>query len=131
MPDSALKAEAGRFAHYLLNKKPQDWVIQLYVNAVKKRVASSDPGEQQLFDFAAKHGWSIGLIDSGLALTRPESEFRMRILLMFAILETDPICCNIFLPKKRNRFYLLAIVFHSARAFLKAIAGSLFVKLIG
>src|SRR5580692_11557917 len=43
MPDSALEAEACRFGNYLLNKKPQDWVIQLYSYAVEKRKCYPDP----------------------------------------------------------------------------------------
>jgi hypothetical protein len=130
MPDNAIRAEALCFARYLANATPDNWVIELYAKTIQNNNRQTTERDRKLLNFATSNNWSIGLIDSGLALLHPASEFRMRLHLMFAILETCPEYQHLFLPQERNFLYSFHVVFHALRAVLMGVSGYLFLKLI-
>ena len=62
-------------------------------------VASTPIGrDERTLEFVARHPRLLGIIDGGLALRRPRSVVRQRLLLMAAILEASPDHADRFLP---------------------------------
>jgi hypothetical protein len=113
--------EAENFGAYILKKKPSEDAINKYIRIVKSRRSdeSANPLDKKLLGFARKHRWSIGLIDSYLALFKPESEFRHRLYIMFAILESSHEYSDHFLPVKRGPIHIVYIFYTGAKAVVK------------
>jgi len=130
MTEISQKDEATIFGNYLLNRIPNTAVRSLYENIIQSSGIPISGNEEKLFRFALKNAWSIGLIDSALALLNPHHELRRRLYLMYALLEATPEYADHFLPKQRNPFYLFVILFSGCRAIVKTIIGVLLVKLI-
>ena len=76
------------------------------------------------------NNWSIGSIDSAIAIINPQSNIRKRILVMLAILETMPEYTEMFLPRKRHPLYHFYICLVGLRVACKLIFGLLLVKII-
>ncbi len=130
MQDKSLQSEALFFARYLLNKKPNLRETELYEKTIRSRALVPHERDLKLLAFASANTWSIGFIDSGLALIHPGAEFRMRLHLMFAILETNPEYHLLFLTQERKPLYALRILLRLLRAGLMGITGCLLLKLI-
>ncbi len=124
--DSLIR-QAEVLGRYFLKKHPTDKIKHLYAEIIGKSKGLSRQ-DQRLLLFATKHHRSLGLIDAGLALMRPDSEVRRRLYIMFALLEASPDYCDYFLPKKRGPFYLFIIVWAGLSALFKAAVGCLLVK---
>ena len=130
MDNSLLEKEAELFSKYLLNQFPNQTVKVLYVKAMQLSDSSTGIQDKKLVQFVTENNWSIGLIDSGLAIIRPDAEVRRRLYILFALLESMPDYWDHFLPKKRSPFYLIVIVFHGTAAILKATLGIALIKLL-
>lgn len=72
--------------------------------------------------FALRHPSAMPLLDAGLALRRPDSAFRRRLLIMAAILEAQPQFSDKFLTEDQ-RFALVPLTLYAARAVARAAAG--------
>ena len=130
MDDLSLRQEAEIFGRYLVKRPPGDAAKTLYSHAIRSTPTTIEIKDQKILQFILHNAWSIGLVDSGLALLKPASEVRRRLYIMFSILESTPECSDIFLAKKRNPFYLLIILLSGVRAIIKGLVGSLLVKII-
>jgi hypothetical protein len=121
-----LEKESRIFTRYLTGRDVTSQAGRLYRAATHG--SNPDDDDKKLLNFMVAHPWSIGLIDAGLVFHRPASEARRRLYVMLAILEASTEYCDIFLPKKRNLFYLLVIFYAGLRAVVKAGLGLLLVK---
>jgi hypothetical protein len=130
MGDLSLMQEAEIFGQYLLKRAPGEAAKTLYSQAISSTSVTIEINDQKLLRFVLHNTWSIGLVDSGLALLNPGSEVRRRLYMLFCILESSPEHHDLFLPKHRNSFYLLAVLFSGFHAVIKAIVGSVLVKII-
>lgn len=124
--------EAEVFGKYLLSgKSPDSKSIELYLKASEMRkYDTASPRDQKILMLALRRPWLIGILDSSLALSNPESLLRQQLLLMSAILETRPNYAHLFLPKQRSFFYLFYVGFVGVRAVTKAIAGKVFLYFV-
>lgn len=121
---SILKQEAITFGKYLLSgETPDEKSIALYEAAHGHKNLSVLAAEQKLFDFAVRNRWALGAIDGALAFKNPDHIVRRKLLLMSAILESRPKYAELFIPKKRSVFYLIAFGWIGFRAICKAIFG--------
>lgn len=129
MDDSTLLCEAEIFGKYLINQSPSQNIKLLFTKAalVDNSISVQD---KKLLNFIIKNTWSIGLIDSGLAILNPKSEVRRRLYIMFAILESSPEHNDYFLTIKRRPLYFLIILLSGIRSFIKSFLGILLVKII-
>lgn len=116
-------SHAEIICRYLLHRPVSRHAATLYAHAIALPSPKLDPYQKKIIDFAFSHPWSIGPLDGALALTNPHAELRRRIFVMFAILETDPVYWDYFLPRKRSWPYLFYSVFIGVRAGIKAIVG--------
>ena len=122
--------QARVFGRYILGRQPSAQVIALYKAAMAANQGSQERREQKIVMFAQEHPWSIGLLDSGLALTEPHAELRRRLYVMFSILESMPQYHDYFLPKKRSPWFSVAIVGAGIRGVCKAALGVLLVRVV-
>lgn len=124
-----LKLQADIFGRYFLKKQPNDYAVNLYVSTISATPDSLTAKEQKIIELMVRHPWSIGYFDGGLALISAYSEVRRRLYLTFAILEAQPEYYEYFLPRQRSPFYALFIVLVGLRAIIRAILGTIFLKL--
>lgn len=124
--------EAEIFGRYLLSgNHPDSKTIELYQKAAAiRKYDTASLHEQKILAYALRRPRLIGLLDSALALSNPESLLRQKLLLMSAILETRPQYAALFLPKRRSFFYLFYIGFVGVRAVAKAFAGKVLLHFI-
>ena len=123
-----IQEEAKIFANYLVRREASPQALRLYENAIGK--SKPNKTDQKLLNFMYNHPNSIGFIDAGLIITNPESEARRRLYVMLAILEASPEHADLFLPKKRNPFYILTFIYSGIRAVVKAVLGFILVKVV-
>ena len=103
-------AEARCLSRYLLGSDAAPALIDRYVQACTVLfpvVAASDAG---LLALALRRPVLLAPIDSALALLRPKSVLRQKLLLMAAILETTPEYADRFLPRAPGIAGLVALV---------------------
>jgi hypothetical protein len=120
---AALRLEARRFGAYLLGVEPPDATVDLYVQAVEILGLVGSDKDRRLLQFMARHPWCIGLVDAGLALRRPDSTVRARLLVLSALLEARPELADRFLPAPQRAVYVGYAAIVGLRAVIKAAGG--------
>jgi hypothetical protein len=130
MNDFSLRQEAQVYGKYFLHKLPNEQTIEIYAQTNPHKTSSASSNDQKIIHFALHHPWSIGFLDAAQALVKSDSELRKRLYFMFAILESRPEYCSLFLPTKRNWLYLFFIFYSGARSVFKAFFGILLLKII-
>ena len=126
----SMEQEADLFGWYILKKAPSVFAKELYVKTISKTALEINRTDQNLLFFIYRNQWSLGLIDSGLALLTPHSEIRRRIYIIFSILECSREFSDDFLPKERSLSFMLVILFSGFRGVVKGLLGSLLIKSI-
>lgn len=121
--DVDLRVEARRFGQYLIGAEPPDASVDLYAQAVETLGLVGNDKDRSLLRFMVRHRWSIGPIDAGLALRRPDSTVRTRLLVMSALLEARPELADTFLPAPHSIFYLGYAALVGLRAVINAAGG--------
>jgi hypothetical protein len=123
-PDS-LKQEGEQIARYLTGVSPPPDVLERYVeaHALLFRDAVS-PTERASVLFVRQHTWALPYMDAGLAVLRPHSRLRNKILLMFALLETTPDFIDLFFAESLSKTgALVRMVSTAAKAVLHIVLG--------
>lgn len=128
--DPAWRDEAERFGAYLAGTTPPAPLIDRYVAAMAATRLQVDRRDQRLLRFVRRHPWSIGFVDGGLALRRPGSAVRAKLLVMTAILEATPDYAPDFLPTARGPLFALYVAFVGLRAGARGIVGSILISLV-
>lgn len=124
-------AEADVLGRYLIRIPPNNRVKLLYAKAMGTMNIQMDPVDQRVWNLIMHYPFTLRIIDSGLAVVRPNSAVRRKIYAMFAILEASPEYCEYFLPRRFGPLYAVNIVLTGARAVLAAIIGCVALKLMG
>ncbi|OJJ18330.1 hypothetical protein BKI52_26290 [marine bacterium AO1-C] len=125
-----LEQEAGILANYLLGKKPNQDVIDLYMQAMQTVALQYLPKDHKLMNLVTRKRFLLPYIDAGLGISYPNSVVRYKLLLMSAILETQPQYAALFLNQKRSWLYLFVIGWVGVRSVWKAMIGWVLLKLI-
>ena len=120
--------EAHILSKYLVGKGCSSDMAYRYAGAVNKLNASLSAEEQVRWDKMMSNSFYLKMVDSGLAITNPQSALRKRIFIMLAILEASPDFTESFLPQKRSVFYLVPLGFRAGLSALYLVFGTLFVK---
>jgi hypothetical protein len=102
-----LKKEAIIITRYLINKKPSERAIDLYIEAHKKLPIELRRKEQNHWNIALRFPFLLQFIDAGYAFQKNTFGLRKKILLAFAILESLPEYSSHFLPQKRKNNILI------------------------
>ena len=124
---ATLPGEGGCFGRYVLGRVPDPVAIELYERAIQMRPDRPGPDDERLLRLVLKHPAWLGCIDGALALTRPRSALRQRLLVMTAILESRPAHAALFLPGGGS---VVRAMFHGLRAMLRAAGGLILLRLV-
>lgn len=127
----SLSDEANLIANYLIGMRPNDRVKARYEDAIHTLNVELDGVDGRLWKIVTRFPFSFRIIDGGLAIVRPTSSIRRKVLIMLALLEASPEYCEYFLPRGFGPLYALNIVLTGARAALAAIIGYIVLKLMG
>ncbi|MBI3510795.1 MAG: hypothetical protein HY064_09025 [Bacteroidetes bacterium] len=129
--NSSPEKEAEVIGKYLLGgKMPNAQSIFLYTDAMKKKNIVAEGKDERLMNFMLDFRWTAGMIDSALAFGKRRSAVRKKIMVMSAILETQPEYAGLFLPKKRSWIYNIYIFWVGFRAVMKIIFGKILIAFI-
>src|SRR5690242_17411778 len=121
----ALEQEGEQIARYLTGVLPPSDVVERYVeaHALLFRDAVS-PTERASVLFVRRHAWALPYMDASLAVVRPHSRLRNKILLMFALLETTPDFIDLFFAESLSKTgALFRMVSTAAKGVLHVILG--------
>lgn len=109
-PDnSVLTHEAKIFTRYLIGEEANARAIGLYISANQTLDVKLNAKEQKRLNYLLKHPGSIGMVDGALAFINPKSAVRMKIYVMFAVLESCPEYHHHFLPKPGSELAFVMI----------------------
>lgn len=128
--ERALEAEAELFGLYLLGRPIHARARAMYLEAMEAAPHTLSHRDQAVMRFAARHPRTLGLLDAGLALLRPNDELRRRLFIMFSILETSPLYADVFLPKHHGIWHLGEVIYNGVKGVFKVLFGALLVKVI-
>jgi hypothetical protein len=122
--------EAQVLSRYLIGEKCSDQTAQHYAEAIQKLNATFKESEQKTWDRMIRFTFYLKLVDSGLAVTNPQSPLRKRIFIMMTLLESSPDHVRYFLPQERSIWYLIPLSFKAALSAWFMITGAITVKLL-
>ena len=120
--------EAQILSRYLVGRECSTEMANRYAEAVIKLSAGHSASEQTTWQSMLTNSYYLKMVDSGLAISNPQSALRKRIFIMLAILEASPDFTESFLPQERSVFYLVPLGFRAGLSALYLVFGTLFVK---
>jgi hypothetical protein len=129
-PDDVFRDEGERFGRYLIGDSVPPVLVERYVSAMGSMHLVAEGRDRRLLGLVERHPRLLGLVDGGLALRRPGSVIRTKLLVMSAILEATPDYTSAFLPTRRSRIYVVYAAFVGVRAGCKGLIGALLVSVI-
>ncbi len=119
------RMEMNCYARYLLNQQADEQSLALFERAIQHEATILTTKEESLLQFMLNNSWSVSLIDAATGLFSPKHKLRKRMIIAFAILETNPLYFDFFHPKQFSFFYLLNLTMRGFVFGIKAIAGSI------
>ncbi|MCW1148828.1 hypothetical protein [Flavobacterium lacisediminis] len=122
--------EATIISKYLLDVSIGDTEMEKYHLAMEHLKIELAKEEALLWRFMLKSRLVMLFIDSYLSFFLPQSAIRRKLFIMLAILETTPLYAAYFLPKERNLFFLIKILFLGFVSFFYVFIGFFMVKII-
>jgi hypothetical protein len=126
-----LESQAVVFGHYLLGKPVHGTAAKLYAEILlTQELPVLGRQDKAALLFAVRHPWSLGLLDAGLSLLRPNAELCRRLFILFSILESQPEYWENFLPQARSGWYLATVFLTGCKAVLKAVLGCVLVRVV-
>jgi hypothetical protein len=122
--------EAGVFAKYITGKPGNSIICQQYANGVSTLNLAFTPREEQMMETLTEYPFLIPLCDAGLAILSPQCIFRKRLLLMFALLETDKNFTTDFISTEDMSFPIARFITRGCIGIFKAVSGVIFILLM-
>lgn len=122
---SISRQEMNCYTNYLLGKNADEQSLSLFERAIKQEATILNEQEERLLRFMLNNSWSITLLDAAFGMFLPKHKLRKRMIISFAILETNPLYFNFFEPKQFSAFHFLSLTVRGFFQLLKALAGSI------
>jgi len=134
--NDTLDAEARRIGRYLVGGDLPDEMIERYREANRCLFPDTpSPEDGALLDFVRRQAWSLPLLESALGLIRPEALLRRKLVVLMAILETEPRFAGHFEAVAPGRTYaVLRLLGLGISSVFKVLGGLLlypFARLLG
>ncbi len=123
-----LQHEAIVFARYLGAKEISPSLALRYCKAVETLQLALTEKETALLKRSTRFTFLLPFVDGGLVLISPKHGIRKRLLVMFALMETDTSYADMFLTKNDQRFALIRFFYRGGIAVLKGLAGACLLK---
>lgn len=124
------RKEMDGYCRYLLGKEADEQSLNLFTRAIQHEETTPNPDEIKLIEFILKNHWSISLIDAALGVFYPLHRMRKRMIIAFAILETNPMYYDFFRPKQYGRQFLGILIFKATKESIKAVIGRIILLFI-
>jgi hypothetical protein len=120
-----LAQECARIVRYLVGAEPGPELVERYRRAHEELFRDPPSGEDQaLLDAVRRHVWCLPFLDAATGLAAADSRLRRKILLVVALLETDPALAARFEPESLSLPVLIVRVgLAGVSAVLKAVVG--------
>jgi hypothetical protein len=74
----------------VLGRDPAPQVLLRFEAGCDRLFETAPPEEEAVVRFAVRNPWSLPLLDAASGVVAPDSLLRRKLLLMLAVLETDP-----------------------------------------
>ena len=123
MSNDTSEAEARAFGRYLLRREPSATAVQLYCSAIRQRRLNCSTRDEKIIRSVMRHRRLLPLIDGALAFSNKGSALREKLLLMSAILETQPEYADLFSPKQRAAGYWIIVGLRLCAAAFRLVCG--------
>ncbi|WP_435354164.1 hypothetical protein [Emticicia sp. SJ17W-69] len=123
--------EASLFAKYLGAIVADERLLEKYIDAIKKLSIILTEEEEKILIKLVKEPFFLPFVDAGWALLKPQSNIRKRILVMSALIETEPNYTNLFLVEKNIAFPRIRLIFRGIAALLKGVLGTVLIVILG
>ncbi len=122
---NVLKQEAYHFSRYLIDRTPNEALVDGYTNANRKlSIDVPLQADKNVLDFALKHPWTISLLDAATGFIYPDALLRKKIYTMAAVLEAFPEYTEYFLPESNSTMMLLfRLIVNAFTAAIKIVIG--------
>lgn len=124
------RQEMDCYCRYLLGKEADEQSLNLFARAICHEEATLAPDEIKLLSFMLKNRWSVSLIDAALGMFHPHHRLRKRMIIAFAILETQPLYYDFFRPKQLGASFSVMLLFKAALEGVKAVSGRIMLLFI-
>jgi hypothetical protein len=122
-----LLAEAKLFANYLGATNGDDALVGRYVNAIELLQLPLSTKEAVVLNKLIQMPFLLALIDGGYALLQPNNTIRKRILVMSALMETEPKYVNRFLVQQNISFPIIKFLYRGSVAVAKGVTGAVLI----
>ena len=126
-----MQHEAKLFAQYLGVKVDDKVLLTKYSDAIEKLKFSLNEKEENILWYLLKMPFLLPFVDGAWAFLKPENGIRKRILIMNALIETQPQYVQFFLNQKDVPFPIIKLIFRGLMAVLRGIIGVLLLLLFG
>jgi hypothetical protein len=126
----SLEEEAAALGRHLAGREIDDESVRRYADAIRRGVAPMDAREGRLLRRVVRRPWMLGFIDAGLALWNRRGPLRRRLVVMFAILESSPRYCDLFLPRPTSTRVAIGVAWAAIRAVTRAAVGAILVAVL-
>ena len=117
------RQEMSVYCRYLMGKDADEQSLNLFAQAVRHQEVKLSENEQKLLHFLLHQPWSVSCIDAALGLFKPHHVLRRRMIIAFAILETNPLYYDFFRPRVIDRSHLAVLISKSIMEVMRATAG--------
>jgi hypothetical protein len=125
MTDPVSRRECDVLTRYLIGRCATDKVCNRYFELAQKRNIQFTERQLRQWKISIKHPIILAHLDAWFAYADPVHPIRQRILLVFAILETESEFHKYFLPQPRSIIYLISIILIYLWSLLKILTGRL------
>ena len=122
---SLSKDEIDLYCWHLTGKNADEKSKELFARAILHEATVLNTAEVRLLEFILKNRWSVACVDAALGMFHPKHKLRKRMIIAFAILETNPVYYDFFAPKKLSSFYLFNLGFQAVKDGTLAVIGSI------
>lgn len=118
------RREMNCYCLYLLNQSADEQSLTLFERAILHEATILTEKEEQLLKFMLNNSWSVPLLDAATGLFSSKHKLRKRMIIAFAILETNPLYFEFFRPKQFSFFYFINLTARGFMQGVKAVAGA-------
>ena len=123
--DFSARHEMDIYCQYLVGQKADEHSLLIFERAILQHKADLSAAEQQLLQFMINHTWTVGLVDAAVGMFHPNHILRKRMVIAFAILETNPLYYNFFCPKQYSVLHLPVLGLKGLGQLVQALGGKL------
>jgi hypothetical protein len=120
--------EADQIALYIVGRHAGEREKAIFARAMKTLNTNLTDAEAALWASMVRSKRIMGWADAGLALLRPSSVLRRRLLVMLAILEASPGFADQFLPRRCPPHKAFHVAAAAVRGAYRGVAGLILVR---